>query len=85
MVSNNDMSKRSLEVCQNIQDVCHIYSKLKQVNDNLENTTVFTPHEDNNKKCVMTMKIQLLLMNLLKCSKILMIMESEMLIRKKKA
>ena len=50
MVSNNILSKKSLEVCQNIEDVCHNCSQLKPVKDDLEKTTVFTPHELDNKR-----------------------------------
>ena len=50
VIDNNILSSKSLEVCQNIQDVSHNCSKLKQAEDELKLTTVFTPHkEDNNK------------------------------------
>ena len=50
MVDNNILSPKSLEVCQNIQDVCHNCSNLKQAKDELETTTVYTPHEKDDKK-----------------------------------
>ena len=37
-------------MCQNIQDVCHNCSKLKAARDELELTTVYESHEDDNKK-----------------------------------
>ena len=49
VIDNNKLSPKSLEVCQNIQDVCHNCSNLKQAKDELIKTTVFTPHEDDNK------------------------------------
>ena len=52
VIENNMLSAKSLEVCQNIQDVSYNCSKLKQAKDELQQTTVFTPHEnDNNRKC----------------------------------
>ena len=52
VIENNMLSAKSLEVCQNIQDISYNCSKLKQAKDELQQTTVFTPHEDdNNRKC----------------------------------
>ena len=52
VIDNNIHLTESLEVCQNIQDVPYNCSMLKQARDELEQTTVFTPHEnDNNRKC----------------------------------
>ena len=50
VVDNNILSPKSLEVCQNIQDVCHNCSKLKQAKDELETITVYTPHEKDDKR-----------------------------------
>ena len=46
----NKMSTKCLEVCQNIQDVCHNCSKLKAARDELETTTVYESHEDDKKE-----------------------------------
>ena len=43
-------SQKSLEVIQNIQDVLYNCSKMKQVKDELETTTTFTPHESDSKR-----------------------------------
>ena len=46
------MSKKSLEVIQNIQDVSYNCSNIAKVKDELETTTIFTPHESDSKmKC----------------------------------
>ena len=50
VVDNNILSPKSLEVIQNIQDVCHNCSKLKQAKDELDAITVYTPHEKDDKK-----------------------------------
>ena len=48
VISNNGLSCKSLEVIQNIQDVSYNCSQLRKVKDELETTTVFTPHESDN-------------------------------------
>ena len=50
VMDNNIISTKSIEIIQNIQDVCHNCSKLKQAKDELETTTVYTPHENDDKR-----------------------------------
>ena len=47
VISDNGLSSKSLEVIQNIQDVSYNCSKLLQAKDELEATTIFTPHESD--------------------------------------
>ena len=52
VISKNKLSRKSLEVIQNIQDESYNCSNLCQVNDELETTTIFIPHEsDSKRKC----------------------------------
>ena len=48
-VSNGTISKRSLQVCQNIQDASYNCSKILKAPDELLQTTTFKPHEDDKK------------------------------------
>ena len=49
-LSENKISKESLKVIQNIQGCQHNCSKLKTATDELEKTTVYDAHEDDNQK-----------------------------------
>ena len=49
VIDNNMLSTKRLEVIQNIQDVSHNCSNLKQAQDELTSSTVFTPHEEDRK------------------------------------
>ena len=49
-LSENKISKKSLQVIQNIQDCQHNCSKLKTATDDLEKTTVYDAHEDDYQK-----------------------------------
>ena len=52
VIAANGLSKKSLEVIQNIQDVSYNCSNIAKVKDELETTTIFTPHESDSKmKC----------------------------------
>ena len=44
-LDNNMISVKGLEVCQNIQDVCHNLTKLKAAQDNLLKYTTYVAHE----------------------------------------
>ena len=48
-LSKNIISTKDLEVCQNIQDVCHNLTKLKVAQDDLLKTTTYVAHELDNK------------------------------------
>ena len=48
VISNNGISCKSLEVIKKIQDVSYNCSQLQKLKDELETTTVFTPHESDN-------------------------------------
>ena len=56
-LSKNELSSKSLEVIQNIQDVSYNCSNLCKAKDDLETTTIFTPHETDSDKNVKKMKI----------------------------
>ena len=49
VLSNNELSSKSLEVIQNIQDASHNCSNLRRAKDDLDATTLFTPHGIDNK------------------------------------
>jgi len=49
-INNKKISDKCLEVIQNIQDVCYNCSKLKSARDDLEQETVYVPHEDDEKR-----------------------------------
>ena len=49
-LDNNLISKKCLEVMQNIQDVTYNCCDLKLASDVLESTTEYTPHVDDDKK-----------------------------------
>ena len=52
VIVGNGLSKKSLEVIQNIQDVSYNCSNIGKVKDELETTIIFTPHESDSKiKC----------------------------------
>ena len=44
-LDNNMISVNGLEVCQNIQDVCHNLTKLKGAQDDLRKSTTYVAHE----------------------------------------
>lgn len=50
LVSHKIISDKSLKILQNIQDASHNVSKLKSAKDDLLNTTIYTSHEDDNKR-----------------------------------
>ena len=51
-VKNNQLSAKSLEVIQNIQDVSYNCSGMRKAKDELKETTKFTPHEkDSDTRC----------------------------------
>ena len=49
VITGNGFSKKGLEVIQNIQDVQHNCTNLRQMKDELEATTIFKPHESDSK------------------------------------
>ena len=61
-LSENRISKNSLQVIQNIQDCQHNCSKLKTAADDLQKTTVYDAHEeDKQKKVAKTMMTTVLM------------------------
>ena len=44
-LDNNMISVKSLEVCQNIQDVCHNLTKLKAAQEDLLKSTTYVAHD----------------------------------------
>ena len=50
VLAKEQISKKCLDVIQNIQDVCHNCSKLRTARDDLEQATVYLSHEDDEKR-----------------------------------
>ena len=49
-LAENKISPKCLEVLQNIQDVCHNCSKLKSARDEIESSTVYESHENDQRE-----------------------------------